>query len=34
MTALAHTLRITLAVALAVIVDRYVAPGDSEVSAG
>ena len=34
MTALAHTLRITLATALAFNVDLYVAPGDSAVSAG
>ncbi|COW65539.1 Uncharacterised protein [Mycobacterium tuberculosis] len=33
-TALDHTLRITLATTLAVKVDRYVAPGDNEVSAG
>ncbi|PQM46755.1 hypothetical protein C1Y40_03064 [Mycobacterium talmoniae] len=34
MIALDHTLRITLAIALAVAVDLYVAPGDSAVSAG
>ena len=34
MTAFDHTLRITLASALAVSVDLWVAPGDSEVSAG
>ena len=34
MTAFDQTLRITLAVALAVSVERYVAPGDSDVTAG
>ena len=33
-TAFAHTLRITLATALAFSVDLNVAPGDSDVSAG